>query len=59
MERKFSECLWCGKTIDTTNEEKELCFECSKYQSKFDMIKAQRNKLNRKIATLKKATLNN
>jgi hypothetical protein len=33
-ERKFSKCLWCGRTIDVTNNDNELCGHCSKYPNR-------------------------
>ena len=39
--RKYSKCLWCGKTIDITNNDNELCSECAKYPSQRAMILAE------------------
>lgn len=37
--RKYSKCLWCGKTIDITSNDNELCPKCASYPSYNAMIK--------------------
>ena len=37
--RTYGKCGWCEKTIDTTNDDRELCDNCSKYPSKMEMEK--------------------
>ncbi len=39
MKRKFKQCEWCGTTIDVTNNDDDLCSNCSQYNSKREMIK--------------------
>ncbi len=41
MSRKYAHCFWCGKTIDVTNNDDELCSECCKYPSMREMLKAK------------------
>ena len=36
--RKYSKCLWCGRTIDVTNHDIELCEPCSKFPSERAML---------------------
>lgn len=38
--RKYGKCLWCGRTIDVTNSDRELCDDCSQYPSDKAMIQA-------------------
>lgn len=60
---EYACCLGCGIKILNADTEDHSCFECKKCEKermdKEELIKLQnqRNKLNRKIATLKKAIL--
>jgi hypothetical protein len=38
--RKYSKCVWCGKTIDVTNNDNDLCGSCAEYPNKSAMLKA-------------------
>jgi len=42
--RKYSKCLWCGKTIDITNSDRELCNTCAEYPSKKAMLRGEKPK---------------
>jgi hypothetical protein len=37
--RKYSKCIWCGRTIDITNSDRELCNPCSTYSNLDEMAK--------------------
>jgi len=37
--RKYNRCLWCGRTIDTTNSDRELCEICCTYPTQMEMEK--------------------
>lgn len=40
--RKYSKCVWCGKTIDVTKDDTiELCNDCAEYPSQMVMEKAK------------------
>lgn len=39
--RKYSKCLWCDRTIDVTNSDRELCETCCKYPNKQAMLKGE------------------
>ncbi len=58
-------CLSCGSKIKNeetnthTEYECEICFEERRIGEKIVELQQKRNKLNRQISTLKKATLNN
>jgi len=36
--QKYVKCTWCGRTIDVTNQDIELCNQCAKYPSKSAML---------------------
>lgn len=36
--RKFSRCEWCGRTIDVTNQDRDLCDVCPQFPSKDAML---------------------
>lgn len=42
--RKYTKCSWCGKTIDITDNNYEICDACGQYKSKAEMLKAQQEK---------------
>jgi len=42
--RKYSSCGWCGKTIDVTNNDNDICESCSKYPNKMEMLKEKKGK---------------
>lgn len=37
--RQFRKCGWCDKTIDVTNNDDELCGDCSCYTSFNNMVR--------------------
>jgi hypothetical protein len=37
--RKYSHCIWCGRTIDVTNQDRELCNECNEFDCFEDAMK--------------------
>ena len=37
--RKYGQCLWCRRTIDITNSDRELCEVCCKYPNQMEMEK--------------------
>jgi len=65
---EYACCLGCGIKIKNEETEDSSCFECKKCEKERELmednsrlikiLQNQRNKLNRKIATLKKETLN-
>jgi len=38
--RKYKKCEWCDRTVDITNEDKDFCKQCQKYETYEEYLKS-------------------
>jgi hypothetical protein len=43
--RRFSKCAWCGRTINVTNQDRDLCDQCAKFDNIHEMLAHSRKQV--------------